>query len=352
MRDDKVISVPCETIIVPLFDHPTMTVQRSRDRLWRKRIAAVERFWNEARAGDPTAVHQLRVASRRIRETLPLMSDGERPHRVERIRRKVRMLTRTLGPIRERDVSLLLLAGLEQEHPEDRAAIASIREAIANERKELHEELGTYLDAGKLENFVGKLTRAVEHPKKTNSHHHAGRKPDTPDDGSWPRVVASQLVRRAKQLRRAVEQAGALYVPGRLHDVRVTMKKLRYAVEVGHEGRIWRWQSAIRSLKEMQDILGQLQDREVLLNCVRDVHVSHSDTSTSAALDRLTRLLENETRRYHAKFVGRRDRLLKLCATVRQEATQAIPIGRPAPTRVALRPAQRALSGTRRTSAR
>jgi len=321
-----------------------MTVQRSRHLLWRNRLAALERLWTAARAGDPTAVHQLRVASRRIREALPLVSDQQRPHRVKRIRRRVRTLTRTLGPIRERDVCLLLLAGLEREHPEDRAAVEIVREAIANERKELHEELGTDLDAGKLEKFVRKLTRAVGHTKKTSGHRHQGRHEDRVDEAQWPRVVASRVVRRAKQLRQAIEQAGALYVPDRLHGVRVTTKKLRYALEVGYEARIGPWQPAIRPLREMQDILGQLQDREVLLDRVRDVHVSHSDTSTSAALDRLTRLLEDETRRYHAEFVSRRDRLLNLCAMVRQQATQAIPIGRPAPTRVALRPAQRALS--------
>ena len=321
-----------------------MTVQRTRDRLWRQRLITLERLWNAARAGDPTAVHQLRVESRRIREALPLMSDGARPHRVKRTRRKVRTLTRTLGPIREHDVCLLLLSGVEREHPEDRAAIEIVREAIANERKKLLEELGTHLDAGKLEKFVRRLARAVGHTKTTNGHRDHGRKHRTPDDGHWRRVVASRVVRRAKQLRQAVEQAGALYAPDRLHEVRVTTKKLRYALEIGDEARVWRWQSAIRSLKEMQDILGQLQDREVLLDRVRDIHVSHRDTATSAALDRVTRLLEDETRRYHAEFVSRRDRLLKLCATVRQQATQAIPIGRPTPTRATLPPSQRALS--------
>ena len=39
-----------------------------------------------------------------------------------------------------------------------------------------------------------------------------------------------------------------------------------------------------------------------------------------------------------------RDRVLKLCATVRQQATEALPINRPTPTPVAIRPGQHALS--------
>ena len=319
-----------------------MTVQRSRDALWRKRVFAFQSAWDAAREGDPAAVHQLRVASRRVREALPVVSDGQRPYRVKRTGRKMRTLTRLLGPVRERDVCLLLLAGLEDEHPEDRSAIEAVREAVAAERKNLHEELGRHLDSVNLEKLVKKLTRVAGHAKPPDGRQHRrSQKREASGERKWQLAVAGRVVRRAKQLRQAVEQAGALYAPDRLHGVRVFTKKLRYALEVGHESRLYRWQPAIRTAKEMQDILGQLQDREVLIAHVRDVHVSHGDNSVSAALDRLTRLLEDDTRRYHAQFVSRRDGLLKLCATVRQQASHAIPIGRPTPTRVALRPTQR-----------
>lgn len=321
-----------------------MTVQRSRDVVWRKRVTAVQSAWDAAREGDPAAVHQLRVASRRIREALPVISDGERPNRIRRTHRKMRTLTRLLGPVRERDVGLSLLAGLEQALPEDRPVIEALREAIVAERKDFHAEFGKHVDSVKLEKLVEKLTRVAGHAKQTGGRRRRGQKREALDERKWHLAIAARVVRRAKQLKQAIEHAGALYAPDRLHGVRVSTKKLRYALEVGHEARICRWQSAIRALKAMQDILGQLQDREALLARVRDVQVSHGDSSASAAIDRLTRLLEHDTRRYHAQFVSRRDLLLELCATVRQQASHAIPIGRPTPTRVALRPAQRAAS--------
>jgi hypothetical protein len=55
-------------------------------------------------------------------------------------------------------------------------------------------------------------------------------------------------------------------------------------------------------------------------------------------------VLEDETRHCHAEFVSRRERTLELCVTVRQQATEALPIDRPTPKRVTLRPAQRAAS--------
>lgn len=317
-----------------------MTLQRLRDTLFRKRLKAVERAWTAAREGDPAGVHQLRVATRRIREVLPVISDGQRPQRLKRTRRRVRRLTRTLGPVREHDVSLLLLATLEEDHPKGRSAIEVVREAVAHDRTELHAALVKHLDVVTLDKFVKKLTQVARRGKKVQND----RERSTADQHRWQLVVAARVVRRAKQLRQAVEHAGALYAPDRLHNIRVSAKKLRYALEVGNESKVWRWHSAVQALKAMQDILGQLHDREALLASVRDVQISHSNTSTSPALDQLTRVLEEETRHYHAEFVSRRERLLEICASVRQQATEALPIDRPTPERVTLRQAQRAPS--------
>lgn len=317
-----------------------MPLQRSRDLLWRRRIGVMQRVWAKARSGDPTALHQLRVASRRLREALPAVSDGHRSLRVKRARRRLRTLTRVLGPVRERYVSMSLLAGLAGKHPDDRPAIEAVREAIAAEERDFQDELGRRLAAAKLEKLVKRLTLVTGPAKPRGPSRQRDRKRGTAAERRWRLALAARVVRRAQQLRQAIEHAGALYAPGPLHGVRVSTKKLRYALEVGHEARIYGWEPHIRALKKIQDILGQLQDREALLERARKVHLP-GDSSVSAAVDRLTRLLEGDIRRDHAKFVSRRDPLLKLCATVRQQASHLIPIGRPTPTRVALRPAQR-----------
>ena len=62
-----------------------------------------------ARAGEVSAIHQARVATRRLREALPLVARGA-PGR--KLARAVRRLTRALGPVRELDVALLTLGEL------------------------------------------------------------------------------------------------------------------------------------------------------------------------------------------------------------------------------------------------
>jgi CHAD domain-containing protein len=304
-----------------------MTVQRLRDTLWLKRLEGIDRLWKIARKGDPEGVHQLRVASRRIREALPILSDGSHPHRVRRMQRVVRTLTRKLGPVRECDVSLLLLTAFERAHPENRSAIQLVGQAIVAKRKELQALLQEHLDTVTPDELSRKLTKATKRKKKALDHNRETPKPE-PDE-HWRLALAARIVRRSKQLEQFVEYAGALYAPDRLHGVRVSVKKLRYALELGQEARLGRLTSAVRFLKKMQDNLGELQDREMLLDRVRTVHAAQGHPAVSDSLERLTRLLEEETRQYHAQFVSHREDLMKLCAGVRQQASHITPIGRP-----------------------
>jgi CHAD domain-containing protein len=111
--------------------------------------------------------------------------------------------------------------------------------------------------------------------------------------------------------------------------VRVAVKKLRYALELGQETRAFRWGTAVRSLKTLQDGLGQLQDHEALLDRIREIQTPLGRTPTLTALDRLARFVEETTRQFHAGFLTRQGRLRALCAAVRRQASQAIPAGRP-----------------------
>jgi CHAD domain-containing protein len=311
-----------------------MTVQRLRDTLWLKRLTGIDQLWKVARKGDPHGVHQLRVASRRIREALPILSDGNHPHRVRRIQRAVRALTRTLGPVRECDVSLLLLAEFERAHAESRSAIQVVRQTVVAERKDLQEQLSEHLDSVTPEEFSRKLSKATRGKKNVTADNREGPRPAGSNE-HWRLALAARIVRRSKQLEQFIEYAGALYAPDRLHGVRVSVKKLRYALELGQEARLPRLTSAIRVLKKMQDNLGELHDREMLLDRVRTVHAAQGHPAVSDSLDRLTRLLEEETRYYHAQFVCHRDDLMKLCADVRQQASDIVPIARLGPKRLA-----------------
>jgi CHAD domain-containing protein len=223
--------------------------------------------------------------------------------------------------VRERDVSLSLLAEIEREHRDVGPAARLVRQSIRAERREARLAAAAYLEARTLQDLVRKIERVVG--KDVPGESAPGDSARSPD-ADWRLVIAVRVVRRARQLEDAVEHAGALYAADRLHRVRVSAKKLRYALELGHEARLRRWDSAVRSLKQIQDGLGALQDCETLLGHVRSVSAARP---TDESLDRLTRPLEQEAREHHARYLRQRNRLLKLCARVRRQASEILPLG-------------------------
>ena len=83
-----------------------------------------------AQAGDEISVHQARVASRRLREALPVLGARADEQALDRAEKRVRRITRALGPVRELDVTLLLLAELEGKGAAPKRAIARVRKAV------------------------------------------------------------------------------------------------------------------------------------------------------------------------------------------------------------------------------
>ncbi len=116
----------------------------------------------------------------------------------------------------------------------------------------------------------------------------------------------------AATLRAAIENAAGIYLPDRLHEVRIAVKKLRYAMELARELSGSRAMAAIRTLKQAQDLLGRMHDLEVLIARTRAVQGSPSGTNLrlSGDLDRLVRRLENECRQLHGHYMASRHTLL------------------------------------------
>jgi CHAD domain-containing protein len=129
------------------------------------------------------------------------------------------------------------------------------------------------------------------------------------------RIARAQLraARRAVRLREAIDNAAGLYLPDRLHAVRVAVKKLRYAMEVSRELSGSRATARIRTLKEAQDLLGRMHDHEVLISRVRGVQGSKApNLRLSADLDALVRGLETECRQIHGHYMTLRRKLLTI----------------------------------------
>jgi CHAD domain-containing protein len=281
-----------------------------------QRLRALTRTLPAAQQGDVHAIHQARVATRRLREALPLVVDGASGRKLER---GVRTLTRALGPVRELDVVLHTLDVLQASGDVPRSGLDCLRTLVEEERRRLHAEMVRRIGDCNLEKLRRKaVAGAAKHDAAIARAIARGDRPRRRADPARVAVADRRAAKRAEWLHAAIENAAGIYLPDRLHEVRIAVKKLRYAMEVARDLRASRAVVRIRVLKRAQDLLGRMHDLEVLIARTRAVQSSPgaSDLRLSADLDRLVRHLENECRRLHSRYIASRPSLVAVCEYV------------------------------------
>lgn len=185
-----------------------MNALTSRDRLWRKRLNELSSVWPDFVNGRTTGLHKTRVASRRIREALPIVSTSAPPAKVKKLNRKMRELTRYLGPIRELDVELGLHEDESKMEGVSGRAIEILRREIAAKRKTLRDELAEQAPVGDVKKLIRKLERIAD--GKVGKAKEKQAKADVTREAEWRGVLATRLMRRGKALRAALDDAGPL----------------------------------------------------------------------------------------------------------------------------------------------
>ena len=233
---------------------------------------------------DPESLHQLRVATRRLRTFLrmgrPLFAEGW----ADELRAELGWLGAALGPARDLDV---LLARLRSEvarlgSPDAEAAAALLR-ALGRERGNARRRLMRALGHDRYDALLDRLESAADPPRAADAA-------DVP--------TPEQLWRREHaQLRKVVARLGAAPEDEELHAVRIRAKRARYAGELaGIDGYV-------SAAKRLQDVLGDHQDAVVAEGRLRSLAASHPEAAVAAG-----RLIERERERRERTRDGWRKR--------------------------------------------
>jgi CHAD domain-containing protein len=120
-----------------------------------------------------------------------------------------------------------------------------------------------------------------------------------------------------------------VYVAGRLHGVRIAVKKLRYAAELLPAGGQQR-AADIAVLKTAQDVLGRLHDLEVLAERVRRIVVALSppDLTLWRQLGSFVHMLEDDCRQWHARYMHDRRKVIEIAERLGAPQLDAAPATR------------------------
>jgi CHAD domain-containing protein len=272
--------------------------------LLKTRIDRFTRMLPGIEAGDVRAIHRTRVASRRLRELLPVLQLDQGATR--KLVRRLRKVTRRLGPVRELDVLLPLIDELHESRRGSERALRRVAEAVRTARGEAREDLGGKTTAAELRYVSRKLESALKTLERADTR---------PSARGWQWALDARVARRASTLGDAINDAGAVYLPERLHAVRIALKKLRYGVELWSEAAGIKGNLDLRRLKRSQELLGRLHDQQVLIDYVRreQAALTPSDIKVWRELDALVTWLENSCRGLHARYVRNRGVLIALC---------------------------------------
>jgi CHAD domain-containing protein len=270
-----------------------------------RRARELKRHLAGALKGTDRGVHQARVASRRLREAVPVLTSGVKSARVSKARNKIRRLTKALGSVRELDVTLKILDELARRDTLPRLALEEVRAHVVTQRDERRTVMLKRLGQVNLEKLDRRLMSV-------------GEALSTTDSEEWRDALGSRLLKRSKALAAAVAQAGRLYAPEQLHSVRIAAKKLRYAMELAADAGVAAAVPAVRLLKRVQETLGQLHDLQVLQSHVVTTQANPSGrTVPHAGFEIIGRVLEDDCRHLHARYVAAIPRLSEMIDATR-----------------------------------
>src|SRR5438045_4197461 len=181
-----------------------MPASTSRDALLRKQLVVFRRMLHGVEHGDVRALHRTRVASRRLRELLPILQLD--PDLARKLVRRLRRVTERLGTVRELDVLLLLLDELHDSGRSAENARRHITELVTEERNRARELLLHKLPTSELKRLAIKLDEVAEmlgaRTGAEGRHEEAASR--------W--ALDARLAHRAARLDETMREAGAVYL--------------------------------------------------------------------------------------------------------------------------------------------
>ena len=201
---------------------------------------------------DPEALHDFRVAIRRLRSALRAYPTL-REHVPGKQRRRLRKLARTTNSAREAEVQI---AWFRDRSPRftlsERAALGPLRGRLRARRRR-----AVAATQPKLQERFGKLERKLRRrlialQSDAGSH-----------EAQFRTVAAATLVRHANDLKRRFGAVVPASGPAELHAARIAAKRLRYLLEP-LASSLAHGRPLVLRLKELQDLFGALTDAHEL----------------------------------------------------------------------------------------
>ena len=290
-----------------LARHLVQLLKRTRRR-YRKRLVRCQEKFSE------TAVHELRVETRRALALLDLVQALEMDGPLKKPRKNLKSRLDAFDDLRDAQVGLLILKPLLAEFPEAAGFAAFLRKRERSLIAQLRSELKA-LKPRRVERMLKSLEKDVAaargNPAGTTAASAALKKP------------LNAAFQRAATLRKRVRRTDTETI----HRTRIAFKTFRYLCELLQPFLPWMTARRLRKMHAWQVRMGDIQDVEVLLDRMERT-VKHNDVRLEtvkrlhAALARRLVILVNRFVRTADQLEHFRPRLATLPATTGPRPTR------------------------------
>jgi CHAD domain-containing protein len=243
-----------------------------------------------ARLDRPDAVHQLRVAARRLRSSLRTFGPLLDPASMDPIAEELRWFGRQLAEARDAEVMQALLLPMAKDMSNAEGAADRLAGLLEGRRQAGLQQARTALSSSRYLDLVESLVRTAVSP------------PVTGQDGSATTRVIPLLHRAWRRMRKRV---GKLTDdPATYHRARIAAKRFRYATEatVPIAGR--RARRLAGKVKAVHDLLGVHQDAVVGAGVVAELASRPDGRDAGFALGALHERLLTEASERRTEFPG------------------------------------------------
>lgn len=271
-----------------LARHLARSVHEARRR-YRKRLARCQRRFSES------AVHELRIETRRILALLDLLEGLHFPEPFKKLRKTFKKRLDAFDELRDTHVQLELLKPLWSDFPEAR----ELRKCLRKCEKRLVPKV-----SGKVRSTKnGRLNRQLKQLEKALRQ--CGRISAAGRNDSLEQTFLASAFRRVLALRRQIKRNQ----PGTIHRMRVAFKRFRYTAELLQPFVLQFTSGSLARMKDFQGAAGKIQDLAVL-RARLDLYVKNGELPLADVRNLRAELLRQERQEINS-FMSRISELEK-----------------------------------------
>jgi triphosphatase len=264
------LEIPGPPDLGPTEIGPDMNLGELAYAVLRRQLAVLREKEPGTRLGeDPEELHDMRVATRRLRAALDLFAEVL-PVRSRNFRGELGWLAGVLGAVRDLDVQLEAQEAMVE--PGQEELWAELTALLTREREAARVALLAALDSVRWERLVSGMAAMVQQgPFRRSTAARLAALVAVPD------LICSRhgaVVKAARRAKRSGEAAD-------FHRLRIRCKRLRYSLEFGAELYDGRTNRYTRQLTKLQNQLGLMQDAEVAATRLADLATGEANLPAS-----------------------------------------------------------------------